>query len=136
MENNENGFDKNSFSSDDGGYTQAPNNYNMNGQPMGNPYGQPEQGNQGFAIAGMVLGIVSLVCCCSGYFALVLGIIGFILSLVSLIQKKPGKGMAITGIVCSSIAFILIIVLTVIGNSVALNPTELDELMDRLESLQ
>ena len=49
MENNENGFDKNSFSSDDGGYTQAPNNYNMNGQPMGNPYGQPEQGNHWYA---------------------------------------------------------------------------------------
>lgn len=139
MENNENEFEKNSYSSDDGGYTQAPSGYNLNGQsgqPMGgNPYGQPpQQGSQGFAIAGMVLGIISLVCCCSGYIALVLGVIGMVLSIVSLVQKRPGKGMAIAGIVCSAIAIVLIVVLLAIGNSIT--PEELQEMLKEIENMQ
>lgn len=135
MENNENEFENNSFSSNEGGYTQAPSNYNMNGQPMGNPYGQPQpQGSQGFAIAGMVLGIISLVCCCSGYIALVAGVVGLILSIISLVQKRPGKGMAIAGIICSAIAIVLIVVLTAIGNSIT--PDELQKMLNELESMQ
>ncbi len=149
MENNENEIQNNSNAGNDNGftqgsdpfanvnnngYTQAPNNgYNMNGQPMGNPYGQPpqEQGGQGMAIAGMVLGIISLVCCCSGYFALVIGIVGFVLSLVVLVQKKPGKGMAIAGIICASIAVITILALMMIGRSVST-----DELQRMLQEIQ
>jgi hypothetical protein len=149
MENNENEIQNNSNAGNDNGftqgsdpfanvnnngYTQAPNNgYNMNGQPMGNPYGQPpqEQGGQGMAIAGMVLGIISLVCCCSGYFALVIGIVGFVLSLIVLVQKKPGKGMAIAGIICASIAVITILALLMIGRSVST-----DELQRMLQEIQ
>ena len=139
MENNENGFENNPYSGDDGGYTQAPSGYNMNGQPGqpmgGNPYGQPpQQGSQGFAIAGMVLGILSLVCCCSGYIALVLGVVGMVLSIVSLVQKRPGKGMAIAGIVCSAVAIVLIIVLTSIGNSIT--PEELQNMLKEIEDMQ
>lgn len=135
MENNENEFEKSSFSGNEEGYTQAPNNYSMNGQPMGNPYGQPQpQGSQGFAIAGMVLGIISLVCCCSGYIALAAGVVGLVLSIVSLVQKRPGKGMAITGIVCSAIAIVLIVVLTAVGNSIT--PEELQRMLEELESMQ
>jgi len=141
MENNENGFESNSYSGDDGGYTKAPGGYNLNGQPGqpmgGNPYGPPpqppQQGSQGFAIAGMVLGIISLVCCCSGYIALVLGVVGMVLSIISLVQKRPGKGMAIAGIVCSAIAIVLIVVLTAIGNSIT--PEELQEMMKEIENM-
>lgn len=135
MENNENEFEKSPYSGNEGGYTQAPNSYDMNGQPLGNPYGQPQpQGNAGFAIAGMVLGIISLVCCCSGYIALVLGIVGLILSIVSLVQKRPGKGMAIAGIICSAIAIVLIVVLTAIGNSIT--PEEVQNMLKELEEMQ
>lgn len=118
------------------GFTQAPNgNYNMNGQPMGNPYGQPQkQEGQGMAIAGMVLGIISLVCCCTGYIALVLGIVGFVLSLIVLIQKKPGKGMAIAGIICSAVAVISIVVLMAIGRSVSTE--ELQRMLQEIENAQ
>lgn len=153
MENNENEFQNNPDSGSDNGftqgsdpfgkveengYTQIPNSsYNMNGQPMGNPYGQsqPQQeGSQGLAIAGMVLGIISLVCCCSGYIALVIGIVGFVLSLVVLIQKKPGKGMAIAGIICSAIAVVLLVVLMAIGNSV--DPNELQKMLQEIQNAQ
>lgn len=150
MENNEN--DIQNGSNTDGGYkpesdpfanagnngfTQAPNGgYNMNGQPMGNPYpqNQPPQEGQGMAIAGMVLGIISLVCCCSGYIALVIGIVGFVLSLIVLLQKKPGKGMAIAGIICSAVAVISIVVLMMIGRSV--NTAELQRMLQELENMQ
>lgn len=138
---NENGFSgADPFGNVNGnGYTQAPNNnYTMNGQPMGSPYGQPPQPeqkeSQALAIAGMVLGIISLVCCCSGYIALVIGIVGFILSLIVLLQKKPGKGMAIAGIICSAIAVIMIVVLTAIGNSVDTN--ELQKMLEELQEVQ
>lgn len=136
MENNENEFQQNSVSNDENGYTKAPSNdYSMNGQSMGNPYGQqpPQgQGSQALAIAGMVLGIISLVCCCTGYIALVIGIVGFVLSLISLIQKKPGKGMAIAGIICSAISIILLVVLVAIGNSIS--PEELQQMMKEIEN--
>lgn len=136
MDNNENEFQQNSVSNEDNGYTQAPNsNYTMNGQPMGNPYGQQpqqEQGGQALAIAGMVLGIISLVCCCTGYIALVIGIVGFVLSLISLIQKKPGKGMAIAGIICSAIAIVMLVVLMAIGSSIS--PEELQDMMNEIEN--
>lgn len=152
MENNDNEIQNNPDNGSDNGYTQgsdpfanvnnngftqAPNSsYNMNGQPMGNTYGQPpeRQEGQGMAIAGMVLGIISLVCCCSGYIALVIGIVGFVLSLVVLLQKKPGKGMAIAGIICSAVAVISIVVLMMIGRSV--NTEELQRMLQEIQDAQ
>ncbi len=160
MENNENEFQNNQDSGsgngytqdsdpfanvNNNGYTQAPNSgYSMNGQPAGNPYGQPagnpygqppsQQEGQGMAIAGMILGIISLVCCCSGYIALVIGIVGFVLSLVVLLQKKPGKGMAIAGIVCSAVAVISIVSLMMIGRSVSTE--ELQRMLREIENAQ
>ena len=152
MENNENEFQNNQDSGsgngytqdsdpfanvNNNGYTQAPNSgYSMNGQPAGNPYGQPpsQQEGQGMAIAGMILGIISLVCCCSGYIALVIGIVGFVLSLVVLPQKKPGKGMAIAGIVCSAVAVISIVSLMMIGRSVSTE--ELQRMLREIENAQ
>lgn len=86
------------------------------------------------AIAGMILGIISLVCCCSGYIALVIGIVGFVLSLVVLLQKKPGKGMAIAGIVCSAVAVISIVSLMMIGRSVSTE--ELQRMLREIENAQ
>lgn len=150
MENNENEFDRNPSGSTEDGFTKAPegnntaeqNTYGQQTQdgfrqaPQ-NPYSQmgqsvSTQSGQGLAVAGMVLGIISLVCCCMGYIALVLGIVGFVLSLVSLIQKRPGKGMAIAGIICSSISIVILIICIVIGSSVS--PTDVQEIMKELEN--
>ena len=83
--------------------------------PTGNqPYGSASYGNEpvedkGLSIASMIAGIVSLVffCCMPGFNAipavagLVLGIIG---------RNKGGKGMALAGIITSSIALALCLV--------------------------
>lgn len=58
----------------------------------------------GFAIAGLVIGIISLITfCCFGGF---LGILGIIFSIVAL-TKKQSTGMAITGLILSIIALLL-----------------------------
>ena len=62
---------------------------------------------KGLGIAGLVLGILAAVIAfipCLGTFAIIPGIIGLVLSVVSFVQaNKAGaaKGMAIAGIVCS-----------------------------------
>ena len=137
------------------GYEQAPQNADAYGQPSQNPYGQPSQNpygqpngaayqqqnlynaqpvekeSQGLAIAGMVLGILSLVCCCTGYIALVAGIVGFVLSLIVLIQKKPGKGMAIAGIICASVSIIMLVVMIIIGNSIS--PSDWEYILQQMQ---
>jgi len=161
MENNENGIQNESGAGADNGYTQpndpfasvenggftqggAANNngwtqasggYSMNGQPVNNAYNQPQQqGSQGMAIAGMVLGIISLVCCCLGWIAAVLAVVSLVLSIISLVQHKPGKGMAICGIVCAAISLVLVIILYVLAGSVS--PSDLQELQRTLEELE
>lgn len=65
------------------------------------------------AIVGMILGIVSiLIGCCSGWYAILIGIPGLICSILS--RKQSKTGMAVAGIVCSIIGIIIGILLTVI----------------------
>jgi len=62
---------------------------------------------KGLGIAGLILGIVAAIISfipCLGTFALIPGIIGIILSAISMVQaNKAGaaKGMAIAGLICS-----------------------------------
>lgn len=79
---------------------------------------QQPQGSAGLSIASMVLGICSIVLCCLGYLAIIMAIIGLVLGIVSLKGQKPGRGMAIAGIVTSSIGLVLLVVLLIIGFSI------------------
>lgn len=134
----ENGGFTQSGAPNNNGWTQAPGGYTMNGQPVNNMYNQPpqppQQGGQGMAIAGMVLGIISLVCCCLGWIAAIMAITSLVLSIITLVQHKPGKGMAICGIVCSAISLILVIILYVIAGSIT--PSDLQDLQRTLEELE
>lgn len=73
---------------------------------------QPQQHNQGpkqqadgTNIAALVLGIVSLVLWCFWFISIPCGVIAFILGIMGL--KKNGRGMAISGIVTSSICIVI-----------------------------
>jgi hypothetical protein len=63
-----------------------------------------------YAQAGMIFGILSLVCCCCGF---PFGILGLVLSLVGLsqINANPelheGRGMAIAGLILSGLSLLL-----------------------------
>ena len=80
------------------------------------------EGASGICIAAMVLGIVSLVFMCFWPISLPCAVVAFILGLVGL--KKPGRGMAIAGIVTGVITFVIMIIffiLIVVGVFTALD---------------
>lgn len=92
-------------------YTQQNNYQQPYGQPdytqqysnMQSPQYYPQPDNsKGMAIASLVMGIISLVCCGS-----IFAILGIIFGAVSLSRKKQHNGMAIAGLIISCIAFVL-----------------------------
>ncbi len=92
-------------------YTQQNNYQQSYGQPdytqqygnMQSPQYYPQPDNsRGMAIASLVMGIISLVCCGSLF-----SILGIIFGAVSLSRKKQQNGMAVAGLILSCIAFVL-----------------------------
>ncbi len=128
------------------GYTQynAPqNNYNEQynqqynqqyGQQPQNGYVQPEQYNapyynqqypqyveknedgKGMSIASLVLGILSVSCCCGSW---IIAILGLVFGIISKKKQPDNNGMAVAGIVLSAIGIALSI-FTIIAYAVGL----------------
>ena len=96
-------------------YQQPPYGQQYYAQPV---YGaRPEAPGNGLCIAGMVCGILSLLFLCSSFLSLVPAILGIVLSAVGLSKaKKAGvkNGMAIAGLVTSSLALVIDIALIVL----------------------
>lgn len=81
-------------------------------------YSVPEEGQKkggyiGVAIASLVCGILSLLCCpfaccgsCCGSPNVLLALAAIALGIVTLVKVFEGKGMAIAGIICGGIALI------------------------------
>ncbi|MGI6108358.1 MAG: DUF4190 domain-containing protein [Eubacteriaceae bacterium] len=71
---------------------------------------------KGFSIASLVLGILSFVLCCTIWVGGVLAIVSLTLGIIALVHineydesdQNVCKGMAIAGVVCSSITIVLI----------------------------
>ena len=82
--------------------------------PGATPVPVPSDG-MGLAIAGMVCGIVSDVFCCTWIFALIIAIVGLILSIAALVRNSKGKGMAIAGAVCSMVGIVLFVLFTIMA---------------------
>ena len=70
--------------------------------------------NGGFGIASMICGIIALITCCLWCTCIPLAVVSIVLGILQ-INKGTAKGMAIAGIVCSSIALVLLVFLTVFG---------------------
>ena len=75
-----------------------------------------EGGYIGVAIASLVCGILSLLCCpiaccgsCCGGLNVLLAIAAIVLGIIALVKAFEGKGMAIAGLVCGGIALVLMI---------------------------
>lgn len=96
-------------------YTQSVTTANV--QPQQQQYYSAEtltedNGNQGVAIAALVCGIVSIVCCpigccgCFGGFNILVAIAAIVLGIIAIVKKFANKGMAIAGIVCGGLAII------------------------------
>ncbi len=82
--------------------TQYTQNYNQPAYPVK----QKEEG-KGMAIASLVLGILSVTCCCG---SIIPSILALVFGFISKSQKKENNGMAIAGIILGAIGIVLGIV--------------------------
>lgn len=92
------------------GQNYANQDMNMGGGPAYPQNNMQPQKSKGVSIASMVLGIFSLTFgCCITYVGIATAIAGLITGIISLNDKKPGKGMAIAGIIMSAIALVFLV---------------------------
>jgi hypothetical protein len=102
--------------------------------PPSYPGGATGQTN-GLAIAGMILGIASLVLFFLSVFAAIIGVVGLILSFIGLNKSKQmggtGRGMAIAGIVTSAAGIAIGVILFIIGLQAASDLRELEDLLEQ-----
>lgn len=122
------------------GFTQS-NTYQNTQQNLAQMQSQSTESASGFAIAGMVCGILSIVCCCAWYISGILGILGLVFSIMVLVKKLPGRSLAIAGVICASIGLILAVALLVFALSVdrglsSMSPAEWRSLIDSIESME
>lgn len=89
--------------------------------PQNNPYMMPPEQKQskGFAIASLVLGIVSIVCCCLEVVSVVCSILAIVFAVLSRRQLGEFHGMAIAGLICGIVGLALAVYSIVDG---ILNP--------------
>ncbi len=124
----------------DDGFTQA-NTYQNTQQNLAQMHSQSTESASGFAIAGMICGILSIVCCCAWYISGILGILGLVFSIIVLVRKLPGRGLATAGVICASIGLVLAIGLLIFAFSVdkgisSMSPDEWRSLIDSIESME
>ncbi len=117
------------------GFTQSTTTQNTQ-QNLYQMQSQSTEGACGFAIAGMVLGILSIVCCCAWYIAGIMAILGLVFSIITIVQHRPGRSLAIAGIICSSIGIIIAVVCFVVVIAFNQSSVNYNELMDLIESLE
>ncbi len=93
---------------------QQPYQNNVYSSPASDNGAEP---SKALAIVSMILGIVSLVCCCWAF-----GIMGVLFSgaavvcgIIALVKKMGGKGMAIAGLICGGISLLLAIIMTIMS---------------------
>jgi hypothetical protein len=80
----------------------------------------------GFEIASMVMGILSIITCCFGIFSLPLGALGILFALLSRRKGSSMSGLSITGIVTSVIGMLLGI-LIILGAILTLSNSDFRE---------
>jgi hypothetical protein len=93
--------------------------------PPYDPYMRPaKKESSGFSLAAMILGIFSVVCCCLTPVSLICAILAIVFSIFGRRQHGFFNGMAMAGLVCGIIAFVLGVYSII---STLLNPIVLDE---------
>lgn len=109
--------------------------YNNNDLNSNNQTNNGNQQNNGLAIAGFVVGLISIfvnLYTITGIIGLILSIIGFKKSK----QTEKGKGLAIAGICCSIVGIIIgIIAIIVVITAVSFFVDKSDEIVKSINEL-
>ncbi len=92
-----------------GYYNQNYSNQNDNNQPTYNiphytPVEQPKKENSGYAIASLVLGILSILCC--GSCGIIMGILAIAFYFVDKNNSGQPNALARAGMICGIIAIV------------------------------
>lgn len=96
------------------GNPYGSNQYSYNSNPYTNGQTGPQVGpngkklNVGFGVASLVLGIISLLCFCSGV-NVILAILAIVFGVIQILTCEK-KGMAIGGIVTAVISVVLLVI--------------------------
>ena len=95
------------YSSQNGAYSGQNMDPYQPGGPFTSPYAQgPEKpGPNACQIISLILGILSLLCCCTGLVGIAIAVVGLILAIIGNRNNKNGVGTG--GLVCSIIGLVL-----------------------------
>ena len=117
------------------GQNYANQDMNMGGGPAYPQNNMQPQESKGVSIASMVLGIFSLTFgCCITYVGIATAIAGLITGIISLEDKKPGKGMAIAGIIMSAIALVFLVFCIILVLTSDTYQDMVDEILRQIQS--
>ncbi|MBQ2800167.1 MAG: DUF4190 domain-containing protein [Lachnospiraceae bacterium] len=89
---------------------------------------QPEQPQKdpghGLAIASLVLGILSILSCCCTYLAIILGVVGIVLAIISKSKSLAGKmeTMATVGMILSILGVVIAVGMIIWSAAFAQSP--------------
>ena len=121
-------------------YGNTDNSWNNAGYQDVNGQGASQStcSPSGFAIASLVLGILSLVCCCFWYVSGIFAVLGLAFSIIVLVKHKPGRGMAIAGLICSAIGLIIAVIMGIMVIYIGMNMSADDykKIIDQINSME
>lgn len=104
----------------------------------GNQYNNTRnRSTDGFAVASLICGILSLVLCCSAFLSLALGALGILFAVLSNRKGKAMPGMSIAGISTAIVGMLLGFLMSCYYIFAAMLPGMLrqPEFRDRMDSL-
>lgn len=111
-----------------GGDQNNQSNYSYGGGEYPQ-YEQQPSGNHGMAIAALVVGILSILCCCCTYLSVILGIVGIVLAILSKPKGGSFEGVAMGGLICSIVGLVLGVILIIVDIATQ-NSVDYAQMMD------
>lgn len=91
------------------------NNQDFNPQGTDNLFMQMQPKSNAFSIVSLILGIVSITCCCINYLPLVLSVLAITFSVVHRVYTGRFNGMAIAGMACGIVGFAISATMLIVG---------------------
>lgn len=97
-------------------YSDPYSQYQQPNYNQGAPGAPGEDGSsKALAIVSLVLGIISLVCCCwsAGVVGILFSGAAVVCGIIAVAKHQAGKGMAIGGLICGGVALLLSIIMMI-----------------------